>query len=151
MCSTHGDTIKHSSHLLSKHGAERRGCHNHYRSVSVVACRQEPPAASTSGQPGLADLLVENTWKVHLDGEFKKPYFQKLEKFLKSEWSSQQIFPPKDAIFRSASRLPMCIQFSARAHQAPVSETLPHTHTSVTLHALSAHQQAHLYAQTTCL
>lgn len=78
--------------------AARHSCTQH------VMCRPTAtPAAPTSGQPGLADLLTESSWKVHLDGEFQKPYFQKLEKYLQSEWATQQIFPPKDAIFRSAN------------------------------------------------
>lgn len=73
-----------------------------YNNACRVACAAETHAVvSASGQPGLADLLTETSWKVHLDGEFKKPYFHKLEKFLKTEWATQQIFPPKEAIFRS--------------------------------------------------
>ena len=50
--------------------------------------------------PHLAELLEDNSWKPHLADEFQKPYFHKLEKFIRHEWATQQVFPATSMTFR---------------------------------------------------
>jgi uracil DNA glycosylase len=55
--------------------------------------------------PRLTDLLVEDSWRSLLHAELDKPFFTQLEAFVRSEWAGgQQVFPPKDAIFRCCCR-----------------------------------------------
>ena len=63
--------------------------------VSAVNVATDP-----SSGPHLTDLLEDNSWKPHLADEFQKPYFHKLEKFIKHEWATQQVFPTSPQIFR---------------------------------------------------
>ncbi|DBA65876.1 TPA: hypothetical protein ACH3X2_002904 [Trebouxia sp. C0005] len=63
--------------------------------------------ASTAGpSPILSGLLNDNSWKPHLADEFRKPYFVKLEKFIKHEWATQQVFPASSMIFRAFNTCP---------------------------------------------
>lgn len=57
--------------------------------------------ASAAGKsPNLSGLLDDNSWKPHLADEFNKPYLHKLDKFIKNEWATQQVFPAPSMIFR---------------------------------------------------
>ncbi len=47
--------------------------------------------------------MIHSSWKPFLEREFKKPYFQELSDFLKKEYASKTIFPPKDVVFRAFS------------------------------------------------
>ncbi|MDR0957103.1 MAG: uracil-DNA glycosylase [Candidatus Nomurabacteria bacterium] len=42
---------------------------------------------------------MHESWKKYLDAEFTKPYFQKLSDFLKQEYATKTIFPPKQQVF----------------------------------------------------
>lgn len=44
---------------------------------------------------------MHSSWKEFLNSEFAQPYFQELSQFLKSEYTSKTIFPPKSAVFRA--------------------------------------------------
>ncbi len=44
---------------------------------------------------------IENDWLPVLKGEFGKPYYAELYKFLKEEYGSKRIFPPADDIFNA--------------------------------------------------
>lgn len=68
--------------------------------MEVAKLRVEQ-AAQQGGQPALADLLVEESWRQHLKAEFQKPYMAKLQGFLQEEWAKHTVFPPKHLIFRS--------------------------------------------------
>ena len=57
--------------------------------------------------PALADLLIESTWQEALRGEFSKPYFRDLERFVQSAWNSSMVFPPKDCVFRAYNSVPL--------------------------------------------
>jgi uracil-DNA glycosylase len=46
---------------------------------------------------------MHESWKPFLDVEFAKPYFQELSSFLKNEYSSKTIFPPKPQVFSAFS------------------------------------------------
>ena len=45
------------------------------------------------------DVKIESSWKHKLGDEFSKPYFQDLAAFVKSEYRSQQVYPPGKRIF----------------------------------------------------
>ena len=48
---------------------------------------------------GLKDVAED--WQLFLKNEFKKPYFEKLSEFLKSEYQSYMVLPPKGQIFKA--------------------------------------------------
>lgn len=45
--------------------------------------------------------LIENSWKPYFEKEFKKNYFQKLNQFIKNEYQTKNIFPPREDIFNA--------------------------------------------------
>lgn len=45
--------------------------------------------------------LIPAAWQQILAPEFEKPYFKELDIFLQNEYASQEIFPPKEQIFRA--------------------------------------------------
>src|SRR5215216_5554086 len=47
------------------------------------------------------EVKIAPSWKSYLEGEFNKPYFLDLISFVKSEYSSQVVYPPGREIFRS--------------------------------------------------
>jgi len=47
------------------------------------------------------DVNIAPSWKERLKAEFKKPYFQELTTFIKSEYKTQTVFPPGREIFRA--------------------------------------------------
>lgn len=47
------------------------------------------------------DVKIEDSWKVKLSNEFKKPYFDQLAQFVKEEYQSNQIFPKGKEIFNA--------------------------------------------------
>ena len=73
------------------------------RNVEVAKLRVEQ-AALQQTQPGLTDLLIDESWRQHLKAEFQKPYMAKLQSFLHEEWAKQTVFPPKHLIFRCNNR-----------------------------------------------
>lgn len=42
---------------------------------------------------------MHESWKVFLNSEFNKPYFQELSNFLHQEYAAKTIFPPKQLVF----------------------------------------------------
>lgn len=44
---------------------------------------------------------IESGWRCRLQGEYRKPYFQKLLKFLEKETQAHTVFPPSSQIFTS--------------------------------------------------
>ena len=46
---------------------------------------------------------MHSSWKPFLEQEFQKPYFQELSHFLKEEYATKTIFPPRQAVFRAFS------------------------------------------------
>lgn len=65
--------------------------------------------AAAKGEPlNLDDLLVEDTWRGALEGEFGKQYWSGLKKFLVGEWGSgKKVFPAPGNIFRAFNTCPM--------------------------------------------
>jgi uracil-DNA glycosylase len=53
------------------------------------------------------DVKIEASWKNALEDEFKKPYFEKLTQFVRSEYSTKRIFPPASLIFNSFELCPL--------------------------------------------
>lgn len=54
------------------------------------------------------DVRIEESWKSALAGEFGKPYFAELVRFLREEKSSgKKIFPPGSQIFRAFELTPV--------------------------------------------
>ncbi|MGY6744176.1 MAG: uracil-DNA glycosylase [Cecembia sp.] len=47
------------------------------------------------------DVKIEDSWKVKLSNEFKKPYFKQLAQFVKEEYQSNQVFPKGREIFNA--------------------------------------------------
>ena len=65
-------------------------------------------AAAKGEPPNLDDLLVEETWRGALDGEFGKEYWSSLKKFLAKEYGSgAKVFPAPGNIFRAFNTCPM--------------------------------------------
>ncbi len=43
--------------------------------------------------------MINKSWDEFLDNEFKQEYFQKLSEFLKNEYATKTIYPPKEEVF----------------------------------------------------
>ncbi|HEY5383301.1 MAG TPA: uracil-DNA glycosylase [Candidatus Paceibacterota bacterium] len=52
------------------------------------------------------DVKIEQSWKEALEGEFGKPYFEKLTTFVKSEYKTATVYPPPKNIFRAFELCP---------------------------------------------
>ena len=50
---------------------------------------------------------IQNDWLEPLSPEFKKPYYAKLYKTIREEYSTRQIFPPADEIFTAFEMTPL--------------------------------------------
>lgn len=51
--------------------------------------------------------MLENDWAEAVGGEFKKPYYAGLYKFVKEEYSTKVIYPPADDIFNAMHLTPL--------------------------------------------
>ncbi len=52
------------------------------------------------------EVRIEPTWGAQLAPEFEKPYFVQLADFVRQEYRTQQIFPPKKLIFNAFDLCP---------------------------------------------
>ncbi|GAP70344.1 uracil-DNA glycosylase [Bacteroidales bacterium 6E] len=52
------------------------------------------------------NVNIEPSWAAMLSDEFEKPYFGSLVSFVKSEYSTQKIFPPGKLIFNAFDKCP---------------------------------------------
>ncbi|MCA6074856.1 uracil-DNA glycosylase [Fulvivirga sedimenti] len=52
------------------------------------------------------DVRIEPSWKEKLNGEFEKPYFLDLVKFVKEEYQQFTIYPPGPKIFNAFAQCP---------------------------------------------
>jgi len=50
---------------------------------------------------------IQNDWLEPLSPEFKKPYYARLYKTIREEYSTKQIFPPADEIFTAFEMTPL--------------------------------------------
>lgn len=51
--------------------------------------------------------MLQNDWVAAIGGEFKKPYYASLYKFVKEEYSTKVIYPPADDIFNAMHLTPL--------------------------------------------
>ena len=51
--------------------------------------------------------MIQNDWLQELEPEFHKPYYRELYQFVRSEYSSAQIFPPAEDIFNAFHFTPL--------------------------------------------
>lgn len=49
---------------------------------------------------------ISDSWKPYLQGEFEKPYFKELVKFVKEEYTNNECFPPGGQIFNAFNSCP---------------------------------------------
>jgi uracil-DNA glycosylase len=47
------------------------------------------------------NVTIHQSWKQHLESEFKKPYFEALTSFVKHEYATQTCYPPGSQIFNA--------------------------------------------------
>ncbi|MDP2815288.1 MAG: uracil-DNA glycosylase [Rectinemataceae bacterium] len=52
------------------------------------------------------EVRIEESWKKRLEGEFEKPYFQELAKFVQDEYEGSTIYPDRTNIFRAFDLTP---------------------------------------------
>lgn len=52
------------------------------------------------------EVTIESGWKTILKEEFEKPYFKNLVEFVKSEYATNECFPPADQIFSAFNNTP---------------------------------------------
>ena len=53
------------------------------------------------------EVKIEKSWKLALQAEFDKPYFEQLVQFVKHEYATQTIFPPAGQIFNAFDSCPL--------------------------------------------
>jgi len=47
------------------------------------------------------NLQIDRSWEPYLEGEFKKPYFNNLIEFVRSEYQNHQCYPEASSIFKA--------------------------------------------------
>ena len=52
------------------------------------------------------DVKISEDWKILLQDEFSKPYFEELTRFVREEYASQRVFPAGRNIFRAFDKCP---------------------------------------------
>jgi uracil-DNA glycosylase len=53
-----------------------------------------------------SEVKIEPSWKEKLDGEFERPYFTELIRFVKDEYQTQTVYPAGQEIFSAFSHCP---------------------------------------------
>ena len=51
--------------------------------------------------------MIDNDWLTAIGGEFKKPYYAQLYRFIREEYSTRIIYPPADDIFNAFHLTPL--------------------------------------------
>ena len=69
------------------------------RAIEIAGLRVEQ-AKALGVPPKLEYLLIDESWRKALGGEFSKPYMRKLNEYLSTEWQQHSIYPPQQLIFR---------------------------------------------------
>lgn len=54
----------------------------------------------------MSNVRIEESWREKLQGEFDKPYFERLISFVKHEYATKRIFPPGSRIFAAFDACP---------------------------------------------
>ncbi len=52
------------------------------------------------------EVVIEESWKKHLESEFDQEYFEELKKFVRSEYEKGTVYPPPKFIFRALELCP---------------------------------------------
>lgn len=52
------------------------------------------------------EVKIEPSWKQLLAGEFEKPYFEELTRFVREEYANHKIYPPGKLIFNAFNQCP---------------------------------------------
>lgn len=52
------------------------------------------------------DVKIEESWNRSLAGEFEKPYFEVLTRFVREEYANHKIYPPGKLIFNAFNQCP---------------------------------------------
>lgn len=55
----------------------------------------------------MKDVKIDSTWKAVLKTEFKKPYWEELTEFVRSQYLSGKVYPPAKNIFRAFDLCPL--------------------------------------------
>jgi uracil-DNA glycosylase len=53
------------------------------------------------------DVKIEASWKALLAGEFEKPYFAGLARFVREEYAAARVYPPGKLVFNAFERCPV--------------------------------------------
>ena len=53
------------------------------------------------------EVKIEASWKQLLAGEFEKPYFEGLTRFIRDEYAQHKIYPPGKLIFNAFNQCPV--------------------------------------------
>ena len=54
----------------------------------------------------MKDVKIDSTWKKELESEFFKPYWESLTTFVRTQYTTQTIYPPAKNIFRAFDLCP---------------------------------------------
>lgn len=52
------------------------------------------------------EVWIEESWRKRLEGEFKKPYFQELTRFVQGEYKTETVYPQQENLFRAFELTP---------------------------------------------
>lgn len=52
------------------------------------------------------DVKIEESWKIHLQEEFEKPYFRSLTDFVRKQYANTTVYPPAKLIFNAFDSCP---------------------------------------------
>ena len=52
------------------------------------------------------EVRIEESWKTHLEGEFEKPYFKQLSRFVRDAYTTRTVYPAPKNIFRAFDLCP---------------------------------------------
>ena len=54
----------------------------------------------------IMDVKIESGWKVQLENEFEKPYFERVTSFVRQEYATTTVYPPGKLIFNAFNLCP---------------------------------------------
>ncbi|MFH0772981.1 MAG: uracil-DNA glycosylase [bacterium] len=55
----------------------------------------------------MKNVVIENSWKQALQGEFTQPYWEELAGFVRSEYLTKTIYPPATQVFNAFNSCPL--------------------------------------------
>jgi uracil-DNA glycosylase len=98
--------------VCEKNGVEKKAAEKKTpEKQETPVAKKKPAAAAPASSPrahghtvhGMASQLetLPSSWRTVLSGEFQKPYFKELEKFVDSERKEHTVFPPEQDVFNA--------------------------------------------------